>query len=429
MKRKILSLALPAAVLVAVSGDATVGARQSAATPAPIVVSESAGSVRLTLDEVKERVQANNKLLQLAARNIQSKNYATRAVRANYFPQVIGSSVYFHFNDDLGNVITAGGRTVQGPRGRPLGTLPLATFDVPLLQQDSSVSMVTAVQPITDLLKVRAGVAIARADEHIAEAQLERGTRELLAGVEQLYWGLLAAQRIRGGTVIAVRGAEFLAKTGNLEARLALVQGKQGLQEVENQIKDLEEQLAVLLELPSGTTFELVEPPTPVPPVRSAEEAVGLALANSPEIREAQETVNKARAGVAAAKVDFIPSIAVVGGYVNNNSTPLVQPNIGYVGLAGTYTFVDWGKRRNTLREREELAAMACLKVQQTQDDVRLKAQKAYREFEEAGKTLQLANELAPLRAEAEKAAKEPKDKFSAAKELATAQVEAVKAV
>jgi outer membrane protein TolC len=402
---------------------------QEASLPAALPPADAPpAAVRLTLEEVKQRVLANSKLLQLAARNVKSKEYATNAVRANYFPQVIGSSVYFHFNDDLGDVVTTGGRTVQGPRGRPLGTLPVATFDIPLIQQDSSFSTITAVQPITDLLKVRAGVAIARADERIAQAQLEKGTRELLSGVEQLYWGLLAAQRIRAGAVVGVQGAELLAKTGNLEARTALVQGKQGLLEVENQIKDLEEQLTILLELPTCTKVELVEPPPPLAPVKCADEAVGLALETSPEVREAQDTVAKAHAAVAAAKVDYLPNVALVGGYANNNLTPVVQPNIGYVGVVGTYTFVDWGKRRNTLRERQELVAMASLKVQQTQDDVRQKALKAFREYEETAKALKLADELAAVRTEAEKAAKEPSAKFTAAKDMATAQVDAVKA-
>ncbi len=94
--------------------------------------------LRLTLDEIKQRVLADNKLLQLAALNVQSKGYATRAVQANYFPQIVGQSLFVHFNDDLGTVLTAGGRTVTGPLGRPLGTLPTTTVDLPILNQNSA---------------------------------------------------------------------------------------------------------------------------------------------------------------------------------------------------------------------------------------------------------------------------------------------------
>ena len=73
-------------------------------------------------------------------------------------------------------------------------------------------------------------------------------------------------------------GTEPLAKTGNLEARTALVEGKQALQEVSNQIADLQEQLALLLNVPTCTQFDLVEPPPPVDPDPLVEPAVPVLL-------------------------------------------------------------------------------------------------------------------------------------------------------
>jgi hypothetical protein len=48
---------------------------------------------------------------------------------------------------------------------------------VPVLNQDASFANIGAVQPLTDLLKVRQGVKIARADEGIAQARQEKGIR------------------------------------------------------------------------------------------------------------------------------------------------------------------------------------------------------------------------------------------------------------
>jgi outer membrane protein TolC len=401
---------------------------QEAPANAPPPHAAAPATVRLTLDEIKNRVLADNKLLHLAALNVQSKGYATRAVQANYFPQISGSLVYFHFQEDLGTVLTTPGRKVKGPKGVPLANLPALTINVPVVNENTALSTVTALQPLTDLLKIRQGVKIAEADEQIAQAQREKGTRELLSGVEQLFWGLLAAQRIRAGTLAAAEGIEALAKTGNLEARTALVEAKQGLQEVSNQIADLQEQLAILLDLPTCTQFELVEPPLPLAAVKCPDEAVGLALASSPEIREAEQNIAKAQAAVRAAKLDYVPSIAIVGGYTNQTAASYIQPNIGYLGVVGTYTFVDWGKRRNTIRERDQLVAMATLKVQQTQDTVRQNALKAFREYEQSQQALKLAEELVGLRTEAVKAATDPAAKFKAGKEAMTAQVDYVKA-
>jgi outer membrane protein TolC len=305
-----------------------------------------------------------------------------------------------------------------------------------VLNQDSQFSTIAAVQPLTALLKVRAGVKAAQADEEIAQAQLDKGRRELISGTEQLFWGLLAVQRIRAGAAEAVAAAEKLAAAPNapVEVRLALLEGRQGLQQVENQLADLQEQMDLLLDLPTCTRLELVEPPVPTYSVKCADEAVTLALAASPDVREAELNVVRAQAGVQAAKVDWLPNVAIVGGYANQTGADYIQPNIGYVGVMGSYTFLDWGKRRNTIRGAENLVALASLKVRTTQDDVRKKALKAFRDLEQTQAGIKTVQELVTLRAEAVKKAttpeamKDPGPLLKASKKYGEAQVDLVKA-
>ena len=110
----------------------------------------------------------------------------------------------------------------------------------------------------------------------------------------------------------------------------------------------------------------------------------------------------KARAATCAARLDFVPSIAAIGGYTNQTGASYIQQNFGYIGVVGTYTFVDWGKRKNVIQEREHLIGMATLKLRRTEDDLRQKALKAYRGLAESYESLALARELVGLRKEAE---------------------------
>jgi outer membrane protein TolC len=412
-------------------------AAQEAAPAAPAQEHAPPAAVRITLEEAKHRALGNNKLLNLASLNAESKAYAVKAMQANYFPQVVGQALFLHFNDPLGTVLTVGRHADKSLLNKPLLALPPQTFEATVYNQDTSIVNIAAVQPLTDLLKVRQGVKIARADEQIAQAQLEKGIRELMSGVEQLYWGLLAARRIQAGAVEGARGAEALAKTGLLEARLALVEAQQGLQAVNKQIADVQEQLDGLLDLPLCTTLELVEPPLPALPFACCDEVVGLALAASPDIKEAQQTVLKAEAALKAGKLEYVPSIALVGGYLNQTLQSYVQQDIGYVGVVGTYTFVDWGKRKNVIRERHNLVGMANLKLQQTEQDVRQRTAKLFREVVEAQQAITTATQLSELRKEAVKKATTPeafKDPtvlgvlLKASKDLAVAEVDAVKA-
>src|SRR5262249_35748307 len=83
---------------------------------------------------------------------------------------------------------------------------------------------------------------------------------------------------------------------------------------------------------------------------------------------------------------------------------------------------------RNTIRERKELESLAALKLQQTEDEVRQKAQKAFREVAESQDALKTAQEMADLRKEAEKGAAAPAELMAAAKARLLADVEEIRA-
>ena len=54
-----------------------------------------------------------------------------------------------------------------------------------------------------------------------------------------------------------------------------------------------------------------------------------------------------------------MPSIGLTAGYVNQTAASYIQPNIGYVGAAGTWTLFNGGKRRDVVLERQTLVDMA----------------------------------------------------------------------
>ena len=403
---------------VAVSGVSAQPVRAKLGPPESVAQSV----VQLTLDEAKQRALANNKLLNLASMNAEAKSYAVKAARADYFPKFNATSMYLHFDDPLGSLLS----------GRKVGVLAAVPSNLAVVNQDSWLTNIGTVQPITDLLKVRQGVKIAQADEQIALAQMRKGMRDLVSGVQQLYWGLLFARRLEVGALDTVRAAELYAQTKTVEARISLVEAQQGLRQVQKQIIELEEQLVGLLDLPLCTKLELVEPARPAIPYRCAEEVIGLALSASPELQEMHHTILKVEAAVAAGKLDYLPSVALVSGYVNQSGASYIQPNFGYVGVVGTYNFVDWGKRRSVLRERQTLGSMARLKSQQIEDEIRQKVQKVFRDLAESESDLKLAQEMVLARKDAEKqastnAVKDPANFVAAVKARILAEVDSVK--
>lgn len=419
-------VALSGALMLVCLASILTATRATAEQPLPATVAKESAAPpvrRLTLEEARQLALANNKSLELGRLNVSVKEYATSAAWRDYLPKIIGVDDYFHFNQDLGTVITIPGR----PRGfLPAGAI---TREVAVFNQDSNLATVMLAQPITKLILVNAAVKLARADREIAQAQLDKGTRDLLSGVTQAYYGLVGALRIQAALELQVKVLEPIVEAKPLpDLRASLVETRQGLAQVRQQIADLTQTLINLLGLPPCTCLEVVEPLPPELPVHCAGEAAELALANNPEIREAEQNIAKAEAGLQAARMECLPDVTVIGGFANQTAADYIQPDIGYLGVTASYTFWDWGKRRQIIRERETQISLAHQNVQVTADKVRLEAAKAYDDYEQTRETYRLAGEMVQVRQAAEKEATDPQNAVQAKGETIKAKLDAMKA-
>jgi outer membrane protein TolC len=367
--------------------------------------------MELTLEQAKEQALLHNSQLRLGRLNLQEKQIAIAAARTDYFPKLLGSSAYMHFNDDLGSVVATRERTLGGANIGPGGviqvpavTIPGRTISAAVVNQDAAFGAILVAQPITKLIGVSVLVDLARADAAIAHAQLDKGTRELLSGVTQAYYGLLAARQIRTALSLQVEALEPLVKAKPLpELRLGLLEVRKGLVDTDKLIAELTQLLNQLLGFPPCTELALSEAPLPAITIACADEAAALALANNPQVREAQQNILKARAALRAAKMEYLPDVNVIGGYFAQSSADYIQEDFTGIGVTASYTFWDWGKRGHVKRQRETQIALAGQNVRVITETVQLEARKAFFAFKEAEEELAIAKEVVQAREEAEK--------------------------
>jgi outer membrane protein TolC len=391
--------------------------RSTALPPGPPPV------LRLSLDEAQRLALANNTGLSLGRLGVQEKSIAVDAARRDYFPKLIGNDLYFLFNENLGKVATV--------RTGTLGLLPVGTafFPVTAVRQNSNLFSITLAQPITKLIAVNAAVQLARADAQIAQAQLDKGTSDLLSGVAQAFHGMYGAQRLEAALVLQVQVAGRLAQTNSdAEIRIGMIETQQALVQVRSQLIDLTEQLNSLLGLPPSTRFEIVQPLPPAVPVSDAEEAVQLALRCNPQVQEAMATVEKARAALKIAKADFLPDVNIFGSYFNQTAIPVIQPNFEAFGIAASYTFFDWGKRRRVKDQRETQVAQASWNVRATIEKVRLETVQAYAAYQQAHQAFGLANDMVQARKDAEGGQKDALSLATAKAATAKSELELIQA-
>jgi outer membrane protein TolC len=366
----------------------------------------------LTLEEAQQLALRNNRALKLARLKVDEAGHKREGVRADYYPKLLGLANYQYFDERLGTTFTAG---ELGLTALPASLLA-APIPINLVKQNVFVGATVVAQPLTQLYKIDQGVKVATSEREIAKAQSAGREDEIHYAVEQLYYGLLIAQRQRTAAEAKVGAAEELYKdaqnsvdTGNalkvasIGRHAGLLEARQSLLTARHMVSDYSEALNVLIGLPATTELSLTEPERPAFTLASADEAVTAALEHSPEVREARESVRKARAAKQAALADYIPDVTATVEYFHQVGSSTLPSDFGAFGATLTYTLFDFGKRRELVRERGTLVAEAEENLKRIEEDVEQNVRKSYRNVERSLEMVNVAREAVELRKESER--------------------------
>jgi len=95
------------------------------------------------------------------------------------------------------------------------------------------------------------------------------------------------------------------------------------------------------------------------------------------KIASAHSTLDKANAGLQAARYEFIPDVSVYGEHVYQNGVPLLPESSATFGIRLNWTLSEFGKRTGKVRELQSQVAQARENLGLTQDRVRIDVEKA----------------------------------------------------
>jgi outer membrane protein len=273
------------------------------------------------------------------------------------------------------------------------------------MDKDQTIVAFTVAQPLTPLFKVHEAVNIAKADERIAQAKAEKMAAEISTDVEPAYYALLIAQRQQSGAEAKSKMIESqlqLASTGTpplggmAERHAALLEVSKALVTANSKVTELTGSLNALIGFPPDTELELVAP-EPVVETISLTQATQQAMATSPEVVEAEQTVVKARAATKLSKLDYIPDVAILGGYAYQTAVPLLPADFSFVGVVVSFNVFDFGKRERTASLRHTQLAMAEGNLELVKAKVAASVQKSFLELQRARQILDLTQQLASM--------------------------------
>jgi len=371
--------------------------------------SESNAARHLNLHEAVELALRHNHVVRIAALHVEEEQHAKEVARSAYLPTIRNDSVFAHATDTQFIAIPTGAFGTIGSTAIPQRSFTINQGDKNFISSGTGLT-----QPLSELFKIKAGNDVARADWNASRAKAHGVENEVALKVRELYYNILVVQSKQQAIEAQIRAVDDLqservqqVKYGStlevdlIESKAQLLQAKQELLTTELQLSDLQLRFNDIVGLPLKTDIAL-DPDVPTP-IAGCErvQCMKLALDSHPEITEAKAEVEKASAGVRAAKREYIPDIEAFARYSYQNNVPFLARNFGTFGVHFGYDLFDGGKKRATLRERDAQLAQAKENLARISDAVEVRVQTAYNKMERTQQMVAVSRELLATRQEA----------------------------
>ncbi len=372
---------------------------------------QSSASMELTLTQAIDLALQQNRQLRLAQLAVVDSEHKKTIARSAYFPQIKNESTVLHITELEGVSFPA------GAFGSPPSTGPIPAHS--LVVDQGALTAYTSgtglAQPLTQMFKIHESNRAATADINSAKIQVNQAEDEIALKVRQLYYGILTAQlkeqaakgevdasqvKLQESTDAVAQGKAL--EVTALDSRAALLDAKQTVLTQSLQAQDLTFELDDLLGLPLTTQLRLNEEPSAsAASILPREECVRIAREQSPDIRAAQQAVEKAKAGLAAAKDAYIPDITGIARYSYQSGVPLLVHNFGTFGATFTYDLFDGGRRNAQISESRTLLSEAELNLTKVEEEVAVQVETAYDRVEQLQNLVGVAEEVLKARTEA----------------------------
>ena len=368
---------------------------------------------RLTLTEAVQLALQQNRTLKIARFKVQENDHRKEAARSDYLPTITNQSNILHITELQNLSVPVGAFGVVA--GVPI---PNSGTTLPQGKKTLFSSGTMLAQPLTQLLRIRQENRIAAAEAATSRDDLKNAENEVALQVHSLYYAILvlqlekkAAEQQTSFATENLRDNENDVHNGSslqvtaIQSRAELLQGQQSVLTAELQIDDYTTEMNDLLGLPLDTKLELDPEVEANFETLPKDEYMKEAWGENPEIRAAEQAVEKARAGVAAAKTAYIPDITAYARHSYQDGVPFLVRNFGDFGIHLNYTLWDFGKRRATVREHSAQLAEAQENLEHLKDQVAVAVERSYNKLERAKSMVNVATQVVQLRQESERLA------------------------
>jgi len=345
------------------------------------------------LDDAIRLAIANNRSLKVASLEVDKSKWQVAEVKTKRLPSFSGSVLGSQLLNEVSFNFPAGAfGTIPG-----VGPFPTTDTKVTTPRQPVAYVVSQTTQPLSQLYKINLGVRAQELSVKIAGEKARAERQSLVKDVKQAYYAVLQSESQLEAAEANVKqyqeldrvvlqrvSQEAALKSDSLDVKAKFANEKYKLAQLRNTLDSRKEYLNNLLGRDIRAEFE-----TEKVPVASFEEvelrlAQSRALAQRPEVKQAELSMRQAEYDRRIAKADYIPDVGIAFNYASNFNVDVLPRNMTSIGFELKWEPWDWGRRKDIVNQKKITETQAQTQLHDVQARVLMDVNARFRKLEES---------------------------------------------
>lgn len=368
----------------------------------------AAANAPLSLDSCRTLAVDNNKELRSSEMEMRATYYNRKSAFTNYLPKVSATGIYMHtskelslLSDEQKSTLSGLGTALQMPALNQVGQGLVDALRTDTRNMAGAAVMLT--QPLYMGGKIRAYNKITRYAEMIASDKHDLKYQELIVAVDETYWNIVelsARKRLAesylnlvttlDGDITQMIAEGFATKSDGLSVKVKVNEANVAIIQVDNGLDILKMRLCELCGLPLDSKIVLADENSDTVDLTEPDVMdTGDIRENRPELSALGTSVKLFDEKVKVARAEFLPSVALTGGYFASypsvfNSFEKKIKGTWNIGVAVNIPILTWGDRSYKVKSAAAHAAAARWDYEATREKIELQVSQSRQKVREA---------------------------------------------
>jgi outer membrane protein len=377
----------------------------------------SAQEPELPLSEAIQIALENNRPANIAKLDIDKAQWQVASTKTKRYPAI---STYLFGSANLTSPsfnFKAG--TFQTPNGEPV---PATDTKISLSQGFTGYTADEVSQPLTQLYKIGLAIQEQKLEVDFSREKYRGKQQSVVADVKQAYYAVLQTESALDAATATVKQyqetdrvvLDYVAQrsvlnSSSLDVKAKLAQAQYQIIQLNDTLLTQKERLNNLMGRDLDAPFRTQQVPPEQPEEIDLKMARQTALAQRPEVKEAEIDTHRAEVDRRLAKSQYIPDAGAAFHFLSPFNTQLLPQNIASAGFEMRWEPFEWGRRRDEVKQKDVVVEQSKYQLSEARAQVLLDVDSSFRKLAESRALLAVAE---AARAAANEKLREVNDKF-----------------